>query len=91
MNSRVHILMYHRVGHFPGRMPSHRGQYCHLPRFKAQMAMLRRLGYRVISLDEAVAGLRGEAALPARAVALTFDDAYVVGPEQSGRPFPHAG
>ena len=50
MNSRVHILMYHRVGHFPDRMPSHRGQYCHLPRFKAQMAMLRHLGYRVIWL-----------------------------------------
>lgn len=77
MNSRVHILMYHRVGHFPDRMPSHRGQYCHLPRFKAQMAMLRHLGCRVIGLDEVVAGLRGEATLPDRAVALTFDDAYV--------------
>lgn len=69
--------MYHRVGHFPDRMSSHRGQYCHLPRFRAQMAMLRRLGYQVVSLDAAVAGLRGEAALPSRAVALTFDDAYV--------------
>lgn len=77
MTARIHILMYHRVGDFPDRMPTHRGQYCHLPRFKAQMGMLRRLGYPVISLDAAVAGLRGETELPPRAVALTFDDAYV--------------
>lgn len=77
MTARVHILMYHRVGDFPVRMPSHRGQYCDLPRFKAQMAMLKRLGFNVVSLDAAVAGLRGERPLPPRAVALTFDDAYV--------------
>ena len=43
--SRVQILMYHRIGHFPHKMPSHRAQYCHLPRFRAQMGMLKRLGY----------------------------------------------
>ena len=75
--SRVQILMYHRVGHFPTRMPSHRAQYCHLPRFKAQMSMLKHLGYSVVSLDAAAAGLRGEAPMPARPVVLTFDDGYV--------------
>lgn len=75
--SRVHILMYHRVGDFPRRMPSHRGQYCHLPRFRDQMAMLRTLGYAVVSLDQAVAGLQGKQTLPPRSVALTFDDGYV--------------
>lgn len=75
--SRIQILMYHRVGHFPQRMPSHRAQYCDLPRFKAQMAMLKLLGYNVISLDAAAAGLRGEARLPSRPVVLTFDDGYV--------------
>lgn len=75
--SRVHILMYHRVGDFPHRMPSHRAQYCHLPRFRAQMHMLRRTGHTVLSLDQVLAGLRGEVTLPPRAVALTFDDAYV--------------
>lgn len=74
---RIHILMYHRVGHFPHRMPSHRGQYCHLPCFKAQMAMLKRFGYSVIGLDEAVAGLRGQKPLPPRPVVLTFDDGYL--------------
>lgn len=75
--SRIQILMYHRVGHFPQRMPSHRAQICHLPRFKAQMAMLRHCGYSVVSLDDAAAGLRGEKSLPPRPVVLTFDDAYV--------------
>ena len=75
--SRINLLMYHQVGDFPTRMPSHRGQYCHRPRFAAQMAMLKRCGYSVIGLDAAVAGLRGEATLPARPVVLTFDDGYV--------------
>lgn len=75
--SSVEILVYHRVGHFPDRMSSHRGQYCHLPRFKSQMSMLRTLGYTVVSMDHVYSGLRGERSLPSRAVALTFDDAYV--------------
>ena len=75
--SRIHILIYHRIGDFPKRMPSHRAQYCDLPRFAAQMAMLKRFGYTVIGMDAAVAGLRGAQPLPSRAVVLTFDDAYV--------------
>lgn len=75
--SRIQILMYHRVGHFPDRMPSHRSQYCHLPRFESQMEMLRRFKWNVISLDDAAAGLRGKKQLPERAVVLTFDDGYV--------------
>lgn len=73
----VQILMYHRVGNFPGRVRSHGALYCHLPRFKAQMQMFKLLGYQVISLDEAVAGLAGQIRLPARPLVLTFDDAYV--------------
>lgn len=75
--TRINILTYHRVGDFPTRMPSHRGQYCHRPRFTAQMAMLARCGYTVIDIDTAAAGLRGEVALPSRPVVLTFDDGYV--------------
>ena len=75
--TRVQILMYHRVGHFPGRVKAHGALYCHLPRFKAQMRLLRLLGYSVVSLDEAAAGLRGDKPLPARPLVLTFDDAYV--------------
>ena len=75
--TRINILTYHRVGDFPQRMPSHRGQYCHVTRFESQMRMLSRAGYAVISLDEAAAGLRGETTLPPRPVVLTFDDGYV--------------
>lgn len=73
----IQILMYHRVGHFPGRVKAHGALYCHLPRFRAQMTLFRVLGYTVISLDDAVAGLRGDKALPPRPLVLTFDDAYV--------------
>lgn len=75
--TQVQILMYHRVGHFPGRVKAHGALYCHLPRFRAQMKMFRLLGYSVLSLDDAAAGLRGEIALPPRPLVLTFDDAYV--------------
>lgn len=73
----IQILMYHRVGNFPGRVKSHGALYCHLPRFKAQMRMFAWLGYQVISLDDAVAGLAGNIRLPAKPLVLTFDDAYV--------------
>jgi peptidoglycan/xylan/chitin deacetylase (PgdA/CDA1 family) len=73
----VQILMYHRVGHFPGRVRAHGALYCHLPRFRAQMQMFKWLGYQVIGLDHAVEGLRSRQALPAKPLVLTFDDAYV--------------
>lgn len=71
----VSVLMYHQVGPFeaPAR---HRASYCHVRRFQAQMAYLHRFGYRVLGLAEALAGLFGNAGLPARAVVLTFDDGY---------------
>lgn len=75
--TQVQILMYHRVGHFPGRVKAHGALYCHLPRFRAQMRLFKVLGYSVVSLDDAAAGLRGEIALPPRPLVLTFDDAYM--------------
>jgi peptidoglycan/xylan/chitin deacetylase (PgdA/CDA1 family) len=75
--TRVQILMYHRVGHFPGRVKAHGALHCHLPRFRAQLSMFRRLGFTVVSLSDAAAGLRGLKPLPARPLVLTFDDAYV--------------
>jgi peptidoglycan/xylan/chitin deacetylase (PgdA/CDA1 family) len=73
--SRISILMYHQVGDF-APMKTHRAGYCHHRSFARQMAVLRLLGYEVIGLDAAVAGLAGEAPLPRRAVVLTFDDGY---------------
>jgi peptidoglycan/xylan/chitin deacetylase (PgdA/CDA1 family) len=71
----ISILMYHQVGHF-APMRAHRANYCDAGRFAAQMALLARLGWRVLDLDQALACLGGNAPTPARAVVLTFDDAY---------------
>jgi peptidoglycan/xylan/chitin deacetylase (PgdA/CDA1 family) len=72
---RLSILMYHQVGRF-APMRAHRANYCDLGRFQRQMAYLARGGFSVLDMDRALAGLRGERPLPARAVVLTFDDAY---------------
>ncbi len=73
--NRISILMYHQVGEFPP-MREHRATYCDHRRFAGQMALLARLGYHVLSLDEALACLAGERPTPPRAVVLTFDDGY---------------
>ena len=68
--------MYHQVGEF-APMKVHRANYCDHRRFAAQMAFLKRFGYQVLNLDQVLACLRGEYPIPSRAVALTFDDAYL--------------
>lgn len=71
----ISFLMYHQVGQFRP-MRAHRANYCDAGRFRRQMALLERLGYRVLDLDQALTCLRGEVPTPPRAVVLTFDDAY---------------
>lgn len=69
------ILMYHQVGRF-APMRAHRANYCDHRRFARQMAFLHGAGFRVLDLDTALSGLRGERPIPPRAVVLTFDDGY---------------
>jgi peptidoglycan/xylan/chitin deacetylase (PgdA/CDA1 family) len=57
-------------------MRAHRANYCDAGCFARQMALLHRLGYRVLDLDQTLACLRGQAPTPRNAVSLTFDDAY---------------
>lgn len=75
MTTGLRILNYHQVGDFPSRAPR-RSLYCHDVRFAEQMAYLHRNGFHVLTMDAAAAHLRGEGALPKRAVVLTFDDGY---------------
>jgi peptidoglycan/xylan/chitin deacetylase (PgdA/CDA1 family) len=76
MINGINILMYHQVGRFePMRL--HRASFCDVGRFSAQMAMLKYLRFNILDIDTASACLRGELAIPPRAVVLTFDDAYV--------------
>lgn len=67
--------MYHQVGIFP-RPAAHRATFCHIRRFKAQMAFLHFFGYKVMSLSTALKGLFGNGDLPHHSVVLTFDDGY---------------
>lgn len=75
MSPRISILMYHQVGDF-APMRAHRANYCDQRRFARQMRFLHALGYQVLDLEGALAGLRGERPLAARSLVLTFDDAY---------------
>lgn len=69
------ILMYHQVGVF-ARPDAHRAVFCHVDRFRAQMAYLKALSFQVLSMDQAMACLFGGAPLPKRSVVITFDDGY---------------
>lgn len=72
----ISILMYHQVGEFPAPA-AHRSLFCQQRRFEGQMRWLARMGYKVISLREAVSALQGERALSGHAVVLSFDDGYL--------------
>jgi peptidoglycan/xylan/chitin deacetylase (PgdA/CDA1 family) len=67
------ILMYHAFGR-PGEAPSR--FIVPARRFSQQMALIKWLGYRVISLEEFVRLKREGSTPPARSVAITIDDGY---------------
>lgn len=69
----VPVLIYHEIA-TDGRPPGE--TVISLERFEAQMDWLAEHGYRTISMGELVAIMRGRAAMPARAVVLTFDDGW---------------
>lgn len=69
-------MLYHCVYAIPEGADRREQALCvHPDKFSWQMEDLARRGYRTLSLDEYLAGLKG-ARPPARSLLLTFDDAY---------------
>ncbi|HYG96504.1 MAG TPA: polysaccharide deacetylase family protein, partial [Solirubrobacterales bacterium] len=68
----VPVLMYHAFG----EGDEHDRFVLPARSFAAQMRLLKRLRYRVITLEELAARLRAGETLPRRTVALTIDDGY---------------
>lgn len=68
------ILAYHNIGHVP---PGARGRSLYVTpvAFDRQMALLRRLGYRGLSMGDALPYLEGHR--HGKVAVITFDDGYV--------------
>ncbi len=72
----VPILCYHRVCP-ESEFGSDSRSLCVTPeQFTQQMAFLKLLRYKPVSLQNLVASLRGQKNIPERSVAITFDDGY---------------
>lgn len=71
----VPILEYHVIGDAPPGAPVP-GLYTSVSDFRAQMAWLAGQGYYAVTLDSVYRQWTGHGKLPAKPVALTFDDGY---------------
>ncbi|MFM1816886.1 MAG: hypothetical protein RLZ98_3581 [Pseudomonadota bacterium] len=71
----VRILCYHGIWLGDRRFAGDT-MFMHADTFETRMATIRRLGYPVVTLSEAVAALRGELRLPPSAVVITIDDGW---------------
>ncbi len=69
----VAVLVFHRFSNACGTDPMTVG----IATFEAQLAYVRRLGYRIVPLRDIVGWLRGEpVVLPPKAIALTIDEGH---------------
>jgi|HubBroStandDraft_1064217.scaffolds.fasta_scaffold00390_6 peptidoglycan/xylan/chitin deacetylase (PgdA/CDA1 family) len=71
----VRILCYHGAWRGPDDFPGD-AMFIRGETFTARLDALARLGYPVVSLDAALAGLAGTTPLPRAAVVLTIDDGW---------------
>ena len=72
MTVSVPILVYHEVT--PRPLPAFRKYSVTPGELAMQLRWLRRAGYETVSMDAVCDAWRGEGELPARAIAITFDD-----------------
>jgi peptidoglycan/xylan/chitin deacetylase (PgdA/CDA1 family) len=70
----IPILMYHNIGE-PPEGARLRALYVRTGAFGRQMMLLKLLGYRGLSMSEAMPYIRGEKT--GKVVAITFDDGYL--------------
>ncbi|CTP84007.1 polysaccharide deacetylase [Xanthomonas translucens pv. poae] len=73
--ARIPIFMYHNIAQAPRQLQVYRSLYVAPARFARQMRLLRRLGYRGVSMSDAMPYLRGER--HGRIAVLTLDDGYL--------------
>lgn len=72
---KIPILMYHNIAKVPEDVRVYRSLYVSPASFARQMGMLKSLGYRGLSMSDAMPYLRGER--EGRVVVVTLDDGYV--------------
>jgi len=72
--TNIPILMYHNIGE-PPEEAKLRGLYVRTGAFGRQMFLLKLLGYKGLSMSQAMPYLRGEKT--GKVVAITFDDGYL--------------
>jgi peptidoglycan/xylan/chitin deacetylase (PgdA/CDA1 family) len=72
---KIPILMYHNIAVVPDGVSVYRSLYVSPGAFARQMAMLQMLGYRGVSMSDAMAHLRGEC--EEKIAVVTLDDGYV--------------
>lgn len=71
----VPILLYHHIGQPPKAGTPSRSNYVTIKSFEKQMRMLHRLGFKGVSLVEAMPYIKGEKT--GRIAAITFDDGFL--------------
>ncbi len=71
----VPILLYHQIAPVPTRKMPFKGLLVHPRRFRSQMHWLKRIGYRGLSLRDAMPYVRGEK--QGKVAVLTFDDGFL--------------
>lgn len=74
---KLPILYYHLISTPPAVAADARRVYVEPERFRRQLAMLKRLGYRDVPLGRAVELLQAGLPLHGRKVCLTFDDGHL--------------